>query len=95
MAAFFDADDVASDLTSESEFEGTDSEKRRYEEQRIEKQDAIDGKIMCCCKPNLIHDETLKFQLLYSEKLKINDTQITGEIRISKEKAEQIKNTIV
>jgi hypothetical protein len=26
-------------------------------------------RMMCCCKPHLIHDESLKFQLLYNEEL--------------------------
>ena len=29
-------------------------------------------KVLCCCKPNLIHDEALKFQLLFNEPKAIN-----------------------
>ena len=45
--------------TEESDESETDELKHDIEEQRI----------LCCCKPNLIHDEALKYKLLYSEEV--------------------------
>jgi hypothetical protein len=50
---------------------------------------------MCCCKPNLIHDEALKFQLLFNEQIVIDQNQSRSIVNlISAEEAEKIKEMI-
>ena len=50
---------------------------------------------MCCCKPELIHDESLKYQLLYSEEVEIHDDVIQeSSYPISAEQAKMIEKKI-
>jgi len=36
--------------------------------------DEADSNILCCCKPHLIHNESMKYQLLYSEEVDIDQS---------------------
>ena len=46
---------------------GTPEEIKRKQYWKELKKDMNHQKILCCCKPNMIHDESLKYQLLYTE----------------------------
>jgi len=36
--------------------------------------DEADSNVLCCCKPHLIHNESMKYQLLYSEEVDIDQS---------------------
>ena len=76
--AFFadiDSDVELPDYSSDDSLEGmNDFEKERHRETKKLLQEMEDQRIMCCCKPHLIHDESLKYQLLYNEEAYIDDT---------------------
>lgn len=69
---------------------GTPEEIKRKQYWKELKKDMNQQKILCCCKPNMIHDESLKYQLLYTEENYVDNENLMIKNKITKEQKQEL-----